>query len=144
MENELKNSSRNFRSEKFVWSEFLAEWKTALKETQDLIPEINKIVFGYLWKGSAAKPIAQETLFLHRDRGGLGILVPLIQGQALKIKYLLQLGKKDNTNIWTCLGRYWVSSKIHDFTPHWQFLRSNVIPKITIPTYRIAIQMYYP
>ena len=29
MENELKNPSRNCRSEKFIWSEFLAEWKTA-------------------------------------------------------------------------------------------------------------------
>ena len=27
MENELKNSSSNVRLEKFVWSEFLAEWK---------------------------------------------------------------------------------------------------------------------
>ena len=96
---------------------------------KDLIPEINKIIFGYLWKGSAAKPIARKTLFLPRDRGGLGILVPLIQGQALRVKYLMQLGKKDNNNIWTYLGRYWVSSKIHKFTPHWQFLRSNVIPK---------------
>ena len=96
---------------------------------KDLIPEINKIIFGYLWKGLAAEPIARETLFLPRDRGGLGIMVPLIQGQALRIKYLIQLGKNDNNNIWTYLGRYWVSSKIHNFTPHWQFLRSNVIPK---------------
>ena len=29
MENEQKTPSRNFWSEKFVWSEFLAEWKTA-------------------------------------------------------------------------------------------------------------------
>ena len=96
---------------------------------KDLIPEINKIIFGYLWEESAAEPIARETLFLPRDRGGLGILVPLIQGQALRIKHLIQLGKEDNKNIWTYLGRYWVSSKIHKFTPHWQFLRSNVIPK---------------
>ena len=61
---------------------------------KDLIPEINKIIFGYLWKRSAAEPIAWETLFLPRDRGGLRILVPLIQGQALRIKYLMQLGKK--------------------------------------------------
>ena len=94
-----------------------------------LIPQINKIILGYLWKGSAAEPIAQETLFLPRDRGGLGILVPLIQGQALRMKYLLQLRKKDINNIWTYLGRYWVSSKIQNFTPHSQFLRSNVIPK---------------
>ena len=46
--------------------------------TQDLILEINKIIFGYLWMGSGAKPIARETLFLPRDRGGLGILVTLI------------------------------------------------------------------
>ena len=31
MENELKTPSRNFRSEKSVWSEFLAEWKTAFR-----------------------------------------------------------------------------------------------------------------
>ena len=30
MENELKNPSKNFPSEKFVLSEFLAEWKKAL------------------------------------------------------------------------------------------------------------------
>ena len=30
MENELKIPSRNFRSKTFVWSEFLAEWKTAV------------------------------------------------------------------------------------------------------------------
>ena len=58
---------------------------------KDLIPKVNKIIFGYLWKGSAAEPIAREILFLPRDRGGLRILVPLIQGQALWIKYLIQL-----------------------------------------------------
>ena len=31
MEIEPKNQRRNFRSEKFVCSHFLAEWKTALK-----------------------------------------------------------------------------------------------------------------
>ena len=30
MEIEPKNQSRNFRSEKFVCSDFLGEWKTAL------------------------------------------------------------------------------------------------------------------
>ena len=82
---------------------------------------INKIIFGYLSKGSAAESIARENLFLPRDRGCIGILVPLIQGLALKINYLIQLGKKDNNNIWML--------KIRNFTPHWQLLRSNVIPK---------------
>ena len=35
------------------------------------------------------RTLARETLFLLKDRGGkLGILVALIQGQALRIKYL--------------------------------------------------------
>ena len=63
---------------------------------KDLIPEINKTIFGYLWKGSAAEPIARETLFLPRDRGDLGILVPLIPGQSLRTKYLIQLERNDN------------------------------------------------
>ena len=29
MENELKNPDGNVRFEKFIWSEFLAEWKMA-------------------------------------------------------------------------------------------------------------------
>ena len=32
MEIEPKNQSRNFRSETFVCSDFLAEWKTAFKD----------------------------------------------------------------------------------------------------------------
>ena len=27
------------------------------------------------------------------------------------------------------LERYWVSSEIHNFTTHWQFLRKSVIPE---------------
>ena len=44
MENELKTPSRNFRSEKFVWSEFLAEWKTAFNDDVK-IAEILNIFF---------------------------------------------------------------------------------------------------
>ena len=67
-----------------------------ISHTQRFIPEINKTIFGYLWKGSAAEPIARETLFLPRDRGDLGILVPLIQGQSLRTKSLIQLERKNN------------------------------------------------
>ena len=83
-------------------------WFTAIvfPIPKNLIPKVIKIIFGYLWKGSAAEPIASETLCLSRDRGGLQILVPLIHGQALRIKYLIQLGKKDHINVWTYLGRY--------------------------------------
>ena len=96
---------------------------------KNLLTEINKIIFKFLWNNKNLEPVARETLFLPRERGGLGILLPSIQSQALRIKFLLQLGNENNTNIWTYLGRYWVASKIHNFTPQWNFLKSNNYPK---------------
>ena len=96
---------------------------------KNLIPEINKIILKFLWNNKNPEPIARETLFLPRERGGLGILVPSIESQALRIKYLLKLGKENNSNIWTYLGRYWVASKIHNFTPEWNFPKKNNYPK---------------
>ena len=68
---------------------------------RDLLSEINKIIFKILWNNKKPEPIARETLFLPRERGGLGILVPSIESQALRTKYFLQLGNENNTNIWT-------------------------------------------
>ena len=96
---------------------------------KDLLQEINKIIYTFLWNNKNPEPVARETLFLPRERGGLGILVPSIESQALRTKYLLQLGKENNTNIWTYLGRYWVASKIHNFTPEWNFPKRNTYPK---------------
>ena len=83
---------------------------------KDLLSEINKIIFKFLWNTKNPEPIAPETLSLPRERRGLGILVPSIESQALRTKFLLQLGNENNTNIWTYLGRYWVASKVHNFT----------------------------
>ena len=105
---------------------------------KNLIPEINKIIFKFLWNNENPEPIARETFVLPRERGGLGVLVPSIESQALRIKYLLKLGKENINSIWTYLGRYWVASKIHNFTPEWNFLKKSNYPKNYnpyIPTY---------
>ena len=96
---------------------------------KDFLPEINKIIFKFLWNNKSPEPIARETLFLPRERGALGILVPSIQSQALRAKFLLQLGNENNTNIRTYLVRYWVASKIHNFTRQWNFLKKTHYPK---------------
>ena len=97
--------------------------------TKDLLPEINKTIFKFLWNNKNPEPIARETLFLPIERGGLEILVPSTQSQALRTKFILQLGNENNTNIWTYLGRYWVASKIHSFIPQWNFLKKNNYPQ---------------
>ena len=43
------------------------------------------------------EPIAPETLFLPSEKGGLEILVPSIQSQALRTKFLSQLENENNT-----------------------------------------------
>ena len=92
---------------------------------KNLIPEINKIIFKFLWNNKNPEPIARETLFLPRERGGLGILVPSIESQALRIKYLINQEKKITiTSGPTC--------------SIWSFLRRNNYPKnydSYIPTY---------
>ena len=76
--------------------------------------------------------MAQETLFLPRERDSLGILVASIESQALRTKYLLQLGKESNANIWSYLGRYWVASTRHNFTQSETFLKKTTTVKTMI------------
>ena len=38
---------------------------------KDFLSEINKIIFKFVWNNKNPEPIAQETLFLPRERGGL-------------------------------------------------------------------------
>ena len=104
---------------------------------KNLIPEINEIIFKFWWNSKNPEPIVRETLFLPWERGDLAILVPSIESQALRIKYLIKLGKENNNNIWTYLGRYWVASKIHNFTPEWNFLKNKTTAqKTTIHTFQ--------
>ena len=96
---------------------------------RDLLQDINKIIFSFLWNNKNPEPIARKTVFLPRERGVLGILVPSIENQALRTKKLLKLGKENNTNIWAYLGRYWVASKTHNFTHKSNFLKRNTYSK---------------
>ena len=96
---------------------------------RDLLQDINKIIFSFLWNNKNPEPIARKTVFLPRERGVLGILVPSIENQALRTKKLLKLGKENNTNIWAYLGRYWVASKTHNFTHKSNFLKWNTYSK---------------
>ena len=54
---------------------------------KDLLWEINKIIFKFLWNDKNPETIARETLFLPRERGGLRILVPCIESQALRTPF---------------------------------------------------------
>ena len=68
--------STNFSDIPFIFEQF-SKYKAATGCS------LNKIIFKFLQNNKNPEPIAPETLFLPRERGGLGVLVPSIESQAL-------------------------------------------------------------
>ena len=68
--------STNFFDIPFIFKQF-SKYKAATGCS------LNKIIFKFLQNNKNPEPIAPETLFLPRERGGLGVLVPSIESQAL-------------------------------------------------------------
>ena len=91
--------------------------------------EIDTLIFDYMWKDYHAEPISRETLYLPKNQGGLGLLNGMRQSLALRQKYFLNIGTENFHNNWLTLARYWVASKTHNFSPQWNFLNNNKIPK---------------
>ena len=100
---------------------------------KDLLPEINKILFNFLWNKKNPEPIVREIQFLPREKGCLRIMLLSVESQALRTKYLLQLGRENNanrlTNRLTYQERYWVASEIYNFNLVWNFWKKNNYPK---------------
>ena len=75
------------------------------------------------------EPIQRKTLYLPTDQGGLGILHPLLQCQALTIKYFLFITDQNKQITWLQFARYWMSLRLAKYDPNWSFLKSNSTPK---------------
>ena len=71
------------------------------------------------------EPIQRKTLYLPTDLGGLGILQPLLQCQALTIKYFLFIADQNKQITWLQFARYWMSLRLAKYDPNWSFLKSN-------------------
>ena len=96
MENELKTPSRNFRSEKFVWSEFLAEWKTALKHRSSEI-----LLFLHRWdyclESEFDKDVEIENYYQHDgEQLGFHKKVHIKTEQDVLVIFILQETKNSN------------------------------------------------
>ena len=76
------------------------------------LQSINKLIFNFLWSGKT-QSINRATLFLPRDRGGLG-------STYLEIK-LPEMGKEK----WVYFAHYWIGRKLSKVHPSWSFLGAN-------------------
>ena len=72
---------------------------------------IKSLVFNFIWDGSTEQ-VSRDTLYLSEGEGGLGILEPWRQMQALDLKDFKYIIDKKCDYLWVYLARYWIGSRI--------------------------------
>jgi hypothetical protein len=87
---------------------------------------LKRMIFQFLWSNANPEPIQRQILFLPRDKGGLGLLDLVQQGQALRIKYIFQITNNLINKPWIYLARYWLRSELYRYKPEWAFLNHNI------------------
>ena len=91
---------------------------------------IEKIIFKFLWGDTGNEPIKRQTLYLPINKGGLGLLHPKHQSQALRLKLFFKIVDPSKTELWIFYARYWLSRRITRHNPtHWTFLNDNTCAK---------------
>ena len=90
---------------------------------------LNQYTFSFLWGGAGPDPIRREVIHLPLDQGGLGLIDPIHQGKALRLKYLFHIFETHMTDTWTYFARYWLTRRIAKHSPIWNQLNDNASPK---------------
>ena len=90
---------------------------------------IEKQIFTFLWDDKRMEPIKRKTLYLPPHLGGLGILHPLLQSQALTLKYFMYITEETKQTKWLLFARYWMSLRLAKYDNKWSFLKTNSTPK---------------
>ena len=98
-----------------------------------------RLIFRYLWEipddEVGNEPIARKTIYLPKDRGGLGLLHPVCQSRALRFKFFGKIVNPECTSKWVFLARYWLGNPLGRLAPEWAFLRGNHLPRPDRPRY---------
>ena len=90
---------------------------------------LDKLIFGYLWGDGKLESIRRETLFLPKNKGGLGIFQPKRQSIALRAKFVKSIVDANSPLKWTNIARYYIGFQLGGLSPQWNNLRNNQYPK---------------
>ena len=94
------------------------------------LTSIEKVIFKFLWGDTGNEPIKRQTLYLPIHKGGLGLLHPKHQSQALRLKHFFKIVDPTRTELWIFYARYWLVRRIARHNPtHWNFLNDNSCAK---------------
>ena len=110
-----------FKIPKFAWSD---------KNGNGL----QKMIFKMLWGDKDPEPIKREIIYLPKDRGGLGLLHIMTQGDALRLTHLFNIPKQIKTKLWVYYARYWLGRQLAKCDERWSFLCNNNTPIYTQQT----------
>ena len=106
---------------------------------QNILTQLHKKIFQYIWKNKKIEPIARKTLFLPKKSSGLNIKEPESHNIAMRIKHLLNLKYHKNPPIWTYLATYWLAKDLIKYGKEYHYLKSNN----RIKTFKKDIPFYY-
>ena len=91
---------------------------------------IEKTIFKFLWGDTGNEPIKRQTLYLPIHKGGLGLLHPKHQSEALRLKFFFKIVDPTKTELWIFYARYWLARRIPRHNPtEWSFLNDNTCAK---------------
>ena len=108
---------------------------TIIKPLRKSLKSINKAIFDFLWNGQMCM-ISRDTCFLPLYKGGLGLLNPKRQIQALHLKAFAQIRNQECEELWVCLPRFWIGSFFRTRHEKWRFLsHDNTKPHTDLLTF---------
>ena len=113
----------NILSQIWYLASFIAMPEWALKK-------LEKIIFKFLWGEGNPEPIKRATIYLPLEKGGLGLLHPKYQGEALLLKSFFKIVNPELNEPWIFYARYWLARRLVKYnTTSWNFLDRNDSPK---------------
>lgn len=113
---------------------------------EDVVKELQKLTSNFLWDGNTHPPVGWETVTAPQSKGGLGVLDPAAQAEAIELtrtKDLLNLG--DNQPSWVPMAHELIAenalksthtmpreAKLNTFLQHWG---PSTRPKSVLPNH---------
>ena len=72
---------------------------------------IKSSIFKFLWN-EKMEQVSRDTVFLPLNKGGLGVINPEIQIQALHLKFFSDIRSVESEEHWVYLAKYWIGRRI--------------------------------
>ena len=92
-----------------------------VEPSKKALKRINTAIFKFLWS-TKMEQVKRDIIFLPITKGGLGILNPQRQIQALNLKFLQQIFSPNPEDNWVFLAQYWIGRRIGLHNQEWHFL----------------------